>query len=83
MTAVTRTAPAPASLLGTVYECGECGERSLERRCPDCHLFTTKLGPGGPCPHCDELVLMIDLQQDDQDRSSSYTEDLTSSHRTR
>lgn len=46
----------------TVYECPACGERSLgEQRCPDCHRFCRRLGPGGSCPHCEEPVLLADL----------------------
>lgn len=46
----------------TVYECSTCGERLLgERRCADCNRFCRALGPGGPCPHCDEPVLLADL----------------------
>ena len=46
----------------TVYECPACGERYLgEQRCPDCHRFCRRLGPGGPCPHCEEPVLLADL----------------------
>jgi hypothetical protein len=45
-----------------VYECPECEERYLdERRCPDCQLFCRRLGTGGPCPHCDELVSLSEL----------------------
>ncbi len=44
-----------------VYECSECGERLLESRCADCNLFCRRLGPGGPCPCCDELVTMAEL----------------------
>ena len=33
----------------TVYECPSCGERLLERRCPECNVFCRKLGPGGCC----------------------------------
>ncbi len=37
-----------------IYECPECETRYLnERRCPDCQLFTRRIGPGGTCPHCD------------------------------
>jgi len=40
-----------------IYECPECETRYLdERRCPDCQLFTRRIGPGGTCPHCDEPV---------------------------
>ena len=45
-----------------VYECPTCDARHLgERRCPDCHHFCRKLGPGGACPHCDEPVLLAEL----------------------
>jgi hypothetical protein len=63
----------------TVYECPECGERLLERRCPDCQLFTRKLGPGGRCLHCDEPILIEELVDDNQDPAPSHTEILTSS----
>ncbi len=64
--------------LDTVYE---CGEQTTDRRCPDCHLFTRRLGPGGHCPSCDELVLISDILTTNQARSTtgSYTEDLTGS----
>jgi hypothetical protein len=46
----------------TIYECPSCETRSLaERRCPDCHLFCRRLGLGGPCPHCDDLVLAAEI----------------------
>ena len=57
----------PASLKAVdrsriVYECGHCGARSLgEQRCTDCNVFARRLGPGGPCPHCDELVTLSEL----------------------
>ena len=45
-----------------VYECPTCQTRYVgERRCPDCHVFCRKLGPGGTCPHCDEPVLLAEL----------------------
>lgn len=46
----------------TVYECPACEARLLgERRCPDCNLMCRRLGLGGPCPHCDELVVVTDF----------------------
>ena len=46
----------------TVYECPTCETRLLgERRCPDCHVFCRRLGLGGPCPHCDEPVLLDEI----------------------
>lgn len=52
----------PALVAQTVYECPTCETRLLgERRCPDCHVFCRKLGPGGACPHCDDPVLLAEL----------------------
>jgi len=46
----------------TVYECPNCGERSIgERRCPDCQLFSRAIGLGGHCPECDTPLLLVDL----------------------
>ena len=46
----------------TVYECPGCSARFLgEQRCPDCQQFCRRIGPGGPCPHCDEPVALADL----------------------
>jgi len=44
-----------------IYECPGCGERQTTRRCQDCNLFTRRLGAGGECPHCGELVLTGEL----------------------
>jgi hypothetical protein len=52
----------PALVAHTVYECPACATRLLgEQRCPDCHVFCRRLGLGGPCPHCDEPILLADL----------------------
>ena len=46
----------------TIYECPSCETRYLAaRRCPDCQLFCRRLGLGGPCPHCDDLVLVAEI----------------------
>ena len=59
------TPPAPADPIpkpDVVYECPACDARYLgEQRCPDCNTFCRRLGPGGPCPHCDEPVTIADL----------------------
>ena len=60
------TPPAPipprTRQAATVYECPSCESRSLgQQRCPDCNLFCRRVGPGGPCPHCDEPVALADL----------------------
>jgi hypothetical protein len=45
-----------------VYECPECETRYVGvQRCEGCHVFCRRLGPGGPCPHCDEAVAVTDL----------------------
>ncbi len=50
--------------VNVVYECGSCGERLVERRCPDCNVFARRLGAGGRCPSCDEIVLASELEGD-------------------
>jgi predicted RNA-binding Zn-ribbon protein involved in translation (DUF1610 family) len=44
-----------------VYECPGCGERLLERRCPDCNVFCRRLGVGGCCPSCGDVVTVEEL----------------------
>lgn len=46
----------------TIYECPSCETRYLgDQRCPECRSFCRKLGPGAPCPFCDEPLLLADL----------------------
>ncbi len=64
-----RAAPAPAqpAKADTVYECPDCEVRYLgSQRCEDCNRWCRRLGPGGPCPHCDELVVLGDFLRPDQ-----------------
>lgn len=54
--------PARPPRTAVVYECPACALRLLgEQRCPDCQVFCRRVGPGGPCPHCDEPVAITDL----------------------
>ena len=54
--------PRPVPRTTTVYECPACGTRFLgEQRCAECNVFCRRVGPGGPCPHCDEPVTVTDL----------------------
>jgi hypothetical protein len=54
--------PTRIARLATAYVCTECDTRYLsEQRCPDCQRFCKRVGPGGPCPHCDEPVAVADL----------------------
>ena len=52
----------PASRGATIYQCPDCDQRYLgQQRCADCATFCRRIGPGGPCPHCDEPVAITDL----------------------
>jgi hypothetical protein len=54
--------PERATRAATVYECPTCETRFLGvQRCADCGVFCRRVGPGGPCPHCDEPVALADL----------------------
>jgi hypothetical protein len=45
-----------------VYECPACETRLLgEQRCPDCNLFCRRLGAGGACMHCGDLLTVEEL----------------------
>jgi hypothetical protein len=64
-----RAAPRPTqpAKIDTVYECPQCQTRYLgEQRCDDCNTWCRRLGPGGPCPHCDDFVAVSDLVTDNQ-----------------
>ena len=51
----------------TVYQCPDCDARYLgEQRCDDCNTWCRRLGPGGPCPCCDEPIAISDLVTPDQ-----------------
>ena len=55
-------APPHASRDATIYQCPGCDQRYLgQQRCDDCGTFCRRVGPGGPCPHCDEPVAINDL----------------------
>jgi len=55
--------------MSVVWECGSCGARSLERRCEECNLFCSKVGPGGECPACSELIATAELGGGDNEHS--------------
>lgn len=45
-----------------VYECPECDTRYLgEQRCSACGLFCKRLGPGGYCHGCGDIVTVDEL----------------------
>jgi hypothetical protein len=54
---------APASRTATgVYECPECGERTLgQRRCDECNLFARRVGDGGCCNDCGQIITVDEL----------------------
>jgi hypothetical protein len=46
----------------SVYECSACGTRLLgEWRCETCNRMCAKLGLGGRCGACEEIVLVSEL----------------------
>jgi len=66
-----RQAPRPTlpAKTDTIYQCPDCQARYLgEQRCADCNTWCQRLGPGGSCPHCDDLVAVTDLITSDQFR---------------
>ena len=57
---VAREVPLPgrrSRLQGTIYECAECETRYLaEQWCPECSRPCQRLGAGGTCPRCEEMI---------------------------
>jgi len=46
----------------TVYACPSCQARFLgERRCGDCNRWCSKVGLGGQCSGCDDILTVSDL----------------------
>ena len=46
----------------TVYECTSCSQRFLgERRCGDCNRMCRKVGLGGECSSCADILTIADL----------------------
>jgi len=43
-----------------VYECPSCEERIAERGCGECKVFARRLGPGGGCRACGEIVVVVE-----------------------
>jgi hypothetical protein len=44
---------------GTVYQCDDCDQLYLaEQWCPDCNRPCRRLGSGGTCPNCEEIILL-------------------------
>jgi predicted amidophosphoribosyltransferase len=53
--------PNTAPVIPGVYECPDCGERLLQRRCPDCNRFARRIGNGGCCPACGDTITLDEL----------------------
>ncbi len=54
--------PSRSRLHGTVYPCPDCETRYLaEQWCPDCSRPCQRLGAGGTCPSCEELITTAEL----------------------
>jgi len=57
--------------MSVVWECSSCGTRSLGRRCEDCNRFCSKVGAGGECPACSELIAAAELGGRDDDHDEA------------
>jgi hypothetical protein len=52
----------PTTREATIYQCDECDERYIgDQWCHECNRPCRRIGPGGPCPHCDQPVAIKDL----------------------
>ena len=50
---------------GTLYQCPDCETRYLaEQWCPDCSRPCQRLGAGGICPCCEEMITVEELTED-------------------
>jgi len=63
----THEVPLPrrrSRLEGTVYQCPDCESRYLaEQWCPDCSRPCRRLGAGGICPCCEEMITVAELTE--------------------
>lgn len=51
-------------LEGTIYQCPQCENRYLaEQWCPDCSTPCRRLGTGGTCPSCEEMITIAELTE--------------------
>lgn len=61
----TPEAPLPprrSRLEGTIYQCPDCEARYLaEQWCAECSRPCHRLGAGGPCPCCEEMITIEEL----------------------
>ncbi|MBA3529374.1 MAG: hypothetical protein H0T91_08725 [Propionibacteriaceae bacterium] len=54
--------PVQSRLHGTVYQCPDCETRYLaEQWCPDCTRPCRRIGAGGSCPCCEEVITLDEL----------------------
>jgi hypothetical protein len=57
---------------GTVYACGEYDSRYLgEQWCQGCNRPCQRLGAGGTCPSCEDIILSEELIGDQVDDTPS------------
>jgi len=57
--------PIPVAVTAVrVYECPGCGERLAgQRRCDECNLYARRIGTGGHCPACGDIVTVQELME--------------------
>ena len=57
--------PRRSRLEGTIYQCPACDARYLaEQWCPDCSRPCKRLGAGGTCPNCEEMITVEEVIPD-------------------
>ncbi|MGH3305410.1 MAG: hypothetical protein ACRDOK_27865 [Streptosporangiaceae bacterium] len=57
-------AAAPAGMTrrqASIYQCDDCDQRYEDQWCHDCNRPCRRLGYGGTCPGCDELITVEEL----------------------
>jgi hypothetical protein len=63
--AETPLQPRRSRLQGTLYQCPDCETRYLaEQWCHDCSRPCQRLGAGGICPCCEEMITVEELTED-------------------
>ncbi len=64
VSAKARLPPRRSRLEGTIYQCPECETRYLaEQWCPECSQPCQRLGAGGICPGCEEMITIEELTE--------------------
>lgn len=73
--------PRHSRLEGTVYQCPECETRYLaEQWCPDCSRPCRRLGAGGCCPNCEDVITIEELTDQGSDTNEHLPRTTSPTH---